>query len=339
MSFAPALKRGLSIAVGVHGLGTVGIAGGAPQPGRAGAASWRIDAKWRSSLALAPAGEPAPAQPGPDAQNQIVDRIGAGFLVSGAEGLIVTAAHVVVGAQLVLVRLPDQRLVRATLVGDDAAADIALLRVPLQLPEPPPPGRSGALRPGDWVLAVGEPYGLGRSVAAGVVGGIDRHFPEDREMLFIQSDLALNPGNSGGPLLDSGGALIGMNSRSIVGLFGTTGISLSIPIEIVLQIVDELRTEGRVARPRLGAIFDDITPAVAVLVQRPDASGALVVTVGSDTPAERLGLQVGDIIVGMNGQAIAGSGDLVRALLAWRSERGTRMTVHRLSDVVELQLP
>ena len=114
------------------------------------------------------------------------------------------------------------------------------------------------------MLSVGEPYGLNRSVAAGIVGGMDRHFSDDPELLFVQTDLALNPGNSGGPLLDAAGDIVGMNMRTVVGAYGAPGVSLSIPIEIVLDVVAELRASGSIVRPRLGAEFDDVPRAVAL---------------------------------------------------------------------------
>jgi serine protease Do len=315
VSFAPALSQGLSVAVGVYGLGSVIPTAGLP-PSAGGAASSQLSRDDREA-----------------------DRVGAGFIISGAEGLIVTASHAVSGSRQIVVKLPDQRVMAAELLAEDEESDIALLRVPVVLPEPPAQGRSTSLRMGDWVLAVGDPYGLNRSVVAGIVGGKDRHFIEDRDLVFIQSDLALNPGNSGGPLFDSTGALVGMNTRTVVGSFGGSGVSLSIPIEVVMQIVDELRSQGQVRRPRLGAEFDDVTPAEAFTARRPYATGAMVISVGEDTLAARLGLRPGDIVVGMNGKAIGTSGDLARALLAWRSVSGTRLTVYRGEAYQELRLP
>jgi S1-C subfamily serine protease len=311
-SFAPAIRRGLAVAVGVYGSG---LAFSAAESGSAATRG-----------ATARMAEPRPA-----------DRVAAGFIVSGSEGLIVTASHGIQGSERIAVRLPDQRIVAATLVGEDEEADIALLRVPVALAEPPPPGRSTALRMGDWVLAVGEPYGLNRSVVAGVVGGKDRHFAEDRELLFIQSDLALNPGNSGGPLLDSTGAVVGMNTRTVVGVYGGSGLSLSIPIEIVMQIVGELRAKGQITRPRLGADFDDVTPFAALAAQRSYASGALVTSVAIDSLAQQLDLRTGDIIVGMNGRPVAHSADLVHLLLGWRTVDGTVIVVMREGQLVQLR--
>ena len=175
-------------------------------------------------------------------------RVGAGFFVDDRGG-IATAAHLLGDTPQILVALPDKRLIAARVEGVDASTDIALLRVDTPPPMRPVFTRPGSLRVGDWVMAIGEPFGLEHSVSAGIVSGKDRHFGDDGELMFIQSDVALNPGNSGGPLLDAGGAIAGMNARTIVGPAGTPGASLAIPIDIVLQIVGELRQDGRAWAP------------------------------------------------------------------------------------------
>jgi serine protease Do len=264
-------------------------------------------------------------------------RIGAGFFVD-AGGTVVTSAHLVADAQRILVRLPDKRVVPAELSGADAEADVAVLKVVSAMAGTPMFGRSTTLRPGDWVLAIGEPYGLTRSVSAGIVGGKDRHFVADREVLFIQSDLALNPGNSGGPLLDASGAIVGMNTRTLAASPGAPGLSLSVPIEIVLQIVAELRERGAVPRPRLGAYFDDVSPPVAWAEGRREAGGALILSVPRGSLAERLDLRAGDIVVAMNGRPIGDSAEFTRALLAWRTTAGTRLLVYRAGKRQQLTL-
>lgn len=264
-------------------------------------------------------------------------RVGAGFLID-AEGHVVTAAHVVADCEQVLVKLSDRRVLVAESVGADPDTDIALLRIAYTPPAPPPLGRSATLRPGHWVLGIGEPYGLNRSVTAGIVGGKDRHFVDDPEMLFIQTDLALNPGNSGGPLLDAGGTIVGMNMRTVVGALGAPGVSLSVPIEVVLAVVGELRRLGSIARPRLGAEFDDLLPALALQRGRSDTQGVLITAVRPGSLADRLGLRVDDIVLAMNGKALASSADLARVLLDWREPAGTRMTVLRGSVMRELLL-
>ena len=213
-----------------------------------------------------------------------------------------------------------------------------LLRIDSAGPVAPPLGRSTTLRPGHWVLSVGEPYGLNRSVAAGIVGGMDRHFGDEPELLFVQTDLALNPGNSGGPLLDATGDIVGMNLRTVVGAYGAPGVSLSIPIEIVLDIVAELRSSGSIVRPRLGAEFDDVSAPVAVARGRSTVQGAMVSIVRRGSLAERFGLKVDDIVLAINDRPIAHSADLARALLAWRREAGTRMVVMRGETLLTLRL-
>lgn len=264
-------------------------------------------------------------------------RVGAGFMIDN-EGHLVTAAHVVTDTDDVIVKLADQRVLAATVVGADAELDIALLRIASPGPVAPPLGRSAALRPGHWVLSVGEPYGLNRSVAAGIVGGTDRHFSDDPELLYLQTDIALNPGNSGGPLVDVSGQIVGMNMRTVVGAYGTPGVSLSIPIEIVLAIAAELRSGGGISRPRLGADFDDVSPQQAIASGRGTTQGSRVTAVRRGSLAERMGLRPDDVVVAMNQRPIGSSADLARSLLAWRDTAGTRLVVLRGGSVLTLKL-
>jgi serine protease Do len=192
---------------------------------------------------------------------------------------------------------------------------------------------------GDWVIAVGEPFGLEHSVSAGIVSGKDRHFGDDGELVFIQSDVALNPGNSGGPLLDARGAIVGMSARTIVGPAGTPGASLAIPIDIVRQLAAEFRqASDRPPRPRLGALFDDVPPRAAWAAGRRETSGSLILSVSRGSLAEALHLRAGDTVISMNSRAVGSSADLVAALLAWRSAEGTRMVVIRDGQPVLLTL-
>jgi serine protease Do len=200
--FSAALRQALPSVVGVYGVGV---------PPEAVDLSSRAS----SGVTLMNGQERAPWST-PSAPTSI----GAGFFIDGA-GTVVTAAHVVADARQILVKTADQRVFIAELIDQDEEVDVALLRVPSEGIAAPLFGRSAASRPGDWVLAVGEPFGLKGSVVAGIVAGRTRHFAEDSEGLFIQSDLALNPGNSGGPLLNASGAIIGMNLRTVVGPFGT----------------------------------------------------------------------------------------------------------------------
>ena len=316
--FAGAVSRGAAFAVGVYG-----IAGDEEAAGPKLLDDEPLPAKGDELAPWSPPGQPT--------------RIGAGFFLDG-DGSIATAAHVVATARQVLVKLPDQRVLEARVVAADSDMDVALLEVAAAPVSPPVIGRSAALRAGDWVLAVGEPYGLARSVVAGIVGGRARHFAEDGEVMFIQSDLTLNPGNSGGPLLDSSGAIVGMSLRTVVGPYGTSGVSLFVPVEVVQQVIAELRSSGSSPRPRLGAGFEDVSPLAAWRAGRADARGAYIGSVAPGSVAERLGLRPGDIVVGMNGRALGDSADFVRALLSWRSLAGTTLTVYREGAYRELRL-
>lgn len=256
-------------------------------------------------------------------------RVGAGFLVDD-RGSVATAAHLLAEGAQVVVALADRRLLAAQQVGHDPETDIALLRI-----DPPPRvhpvlAAPGQLRVGDWVVAIGEPFGLEHSLSAGVVSGLRRHFGDDGALAFIQSDVALNPGNSGGPLLDASGAIVGMNVRTIVGPAGTPGASLAVPIDIVQQVLTELRTAGEVPpRPRLGAHFDDVPPLAAWSAGQAQVRGALILDVERGSLAERIGLRHGDVVLEMNGRTIADGADLVAALLAWRTALPTRWIIRR----------
>ncbi len=288
-SFAPAVARGAPTAVGIYSL----------------------------------AGVPDPDAP----EEERVAVVGAGFLLS-ADGEIATAAHVVSQMRPVIVRLQGGRLMEATVVGIDDDIDVALLKLAAPVDIAPVLGRSADLRPGDWVLAIGEPYGLSQSVSAGVLSGHGRHLADEGETLFLQSDVSLSPGSSGGPLLDGNGRVVGMNVFRITTAEGG-GISLTIPIEIVSQVAAELKTPQRQRRPRLGARYADVTPAQAFARGRSHAHGVVIVSVDDDSQADRLGLREGDLVVGVDGRPIADSSDMVRALLAWRADAKIRMTVFR----------
>lgn len=330
--FSLAVKRGLPLTVGVYGV--VDSGGGRVEEQARGPST---EPAGRAAAARVVAGSPLPAVPdaqGPDAESV---NIGAGFFI-GADGTIATAAHVVADADRVVVKLSDRRVFEAEVIGADSESDVALIRVPTEMAVAPAMGRAASLQSGDWVVAIGDPYGLNRSVAAGIVGGGARHFAEDAEAVFIQSDLALNPGNSGGPLLDASGSIVGMNLRMMVGPFGTAGVSLSMPIELVLKIADDLRSGTAADRPRLGARFEDVSPPAALAAGRLLADGAAITAVSRGSFADRIGLQVDDIVVGFNGRALADSADMVKSLLEWEALAGTRLTVYRDGDYIELSI-
>ncbi len=335
-SFAAAVARGLPVTVGVYGVvAESSEADEVPRPFDSDSPVDQLPAVPGIDSPLVPK-RARPGEPNLVPEGVSVN-IGAGFLFD-TTGLIVTAAHVVTGTSSIVVKMTDRRVFRAELIGRDAGSDIALIRIPASSTVAPWFGLAQALEPGDWVLAIGDPYGLNRSVSAGVVGGGARHFAEDRDALFIQSDLALNPGNSGGPLLNADGAIVGMNLRMMIGPFGTAGVSLSMPIELVLRIAQDLKDGRADTRPRLGAKFEDVSPPAAIAAGRLLADGALVTAVSVDSVADRIGLRVDDIVVGFNGHPLGDSADLVRALLTWHAVVGTRITVFRDRAYHELTL-
>ncbi len=314
--FAAALARGLPYAVGVYAVDDDEAPRQTPRE--------RIDA----GSAAEDDDNPAMVSGGP---------IGAGVVLR-ADGLIATAGHVVKGASRIVVKLPDDRILLASLLGIDNDTDIALLKVAERWPAEPLLGHSGSLKPGNWVVAIGEPFALERTVVAGIVGGPLRHFLEDREVMFIQSSITFNPGDSGGPLLDAQGRIVGMNVRAIAGPQGMAGIGLTLPIEVVLQIAQELLASAHSARPPFGATFEDLLPPEAFAAGMLRASGAVLRSVRAGGTASRLGLRERDIIVGLNGQPVGDSAELARLLLEWRGASSLRATVHRAGGFVELRL-
>jgi serine protease Do len=263
--------------------------------------------------------------------------IGAGFVLR-ADGLIVTAAHVVEGVRQVIVKLADERVMLAEPIASDEDADIALLKIAERWTAGPVFGHSATVRAGDWVIAVGEPFGMQRTAVAGIVGGPLRHFAEDRVVAYIQTDLTLNPGHSGGPLFDAQGAIIGMNARAISGMQGMAGLSLAVPIETVLQVAAELESGQPLRKPRFGARFEDLLPPEAMQAGLGRASGAVIRSIDHAAPAERLGLRPNDIVVGLNGQPVGDSADLTMLLLDRPWAAPLRATVFRAGSYRELRL-
>jgi serine protease Do len=234
---------------------------------------------------------------------------GSGFIVS-ADGYILTNAHVVDSADTVMVRLTDRREFKAKVVGTDRQTDIALLRIEAKGLPIVKLGDSKAARPGEWVVAIGSPFGFENSVSAGIVSAKSRSLPDSNYVPFIQTDVAVNPGNSGGPLFNLAGEVIGINSQIYSRSGGYQGISFAIPIEVALHVKDELVKHGKVTRGRLGVTVQDVNAALASSFGLDRPHGALVASVDADGPAEKGGLKVGDIIVKYDGKTIERSADL-----------------------------
>ena len=237
---------------------------------------------------------------------------GSGFIIS-KEGYIVTNHHVVAQADEVIVRLSDRREFDATVIGTDQRSDLALLQVDandlpfLQL------GKSSELKVGEWVLAIGSPFGLDYSVTAGIVSAKGRSLPTERGenyVPFIQTDVAINPGNSGGPLFNLQGEVVGVNSQIFTRSGGSIGLSFAIPAKVVKNIIEQLEVNGEVVRGWLGVSIQNVERTLAESFDLDRPRGALVAQVGKDSPAERAGIESGDIIVEVDGEQIEVSADL-----------------------------
>ena len=230
--------------------------------------------------------------------------LGSGFIVS-PDGLILTNAHVVAGANEVTVRLTDKREFKAKIVGIDRATDVAALKIDARELPTVSIGNPDEVRPGQWVLAIGSPFGMDSTVTAGIVSAKFRALPDENYVSFIQTDVAVNPGSSGGPLLDLKGDVIGMNSQIYSNTGGYEGLSFAIPIDVAMKVKDQLVKYGKVERGRIGVTIQPLNQDLANSFGLAKADGALVSAVEKGSPAEKAGLKPGDVILKFNGQAIA----------------------------------
>jgi serine protease Do len=246
---------------------------------------------------------------GPPPSEVPVQGQGSGFIV-GADGIVLTNAHVVQGASEVTVKLTDRREFRAKVLGADPATDIAVLRIDAKNLPVVVLGDPARARVGDWVLAIGSPFGFENSVSAGIVSAKGRSLPGDTYVPFIQTDVAVNPGNSGGPLFNAAGEVIGINSQIYSRSGGYQGLSFAIPINFALRVKDQIVATGRVSHARLGVVVQELNQSLAESFGLKRAEGALVSTVQPGSAAERAGLQPGDVILKYDGKPIGAAGEL-----------------------------
>ncbi|CAI8776213.1 putative periplasmic serine endoprotease DegP-like [Methylocaldum szegediense] len=238
-----------------------------------------------------------------------VKSLGSGFIVS-EDGYVLTNHHVVKDADEIVVRLQDRRELVAKVVGSDKRSDIALLKIDANHLPVVKMGSADKLKVGEWVLAIGSPFGFDHSVTAGIVSAKGRSLPSDNYVPFIQTDVAINPGNSGGPLFNLDGEVVGVNSQIYSRTGGFMGLSFAIPIEVAMQVVEQLKTQGRVSRGWLGVQVQDVTRELAESFGMKKPQGALVSRVLEKSPAEAAGIQVGDVIIEFNGQEVNDSPSL-----------------------------
>ena len=235
--------------------------------------------------------------------------LGSGFIIS-TDGFVLTNHHVVNNADEIIVKLKDRRELVAKLIGSDERTDIALLKIEATNLPAVKIGRSDILQVGEWVLAIGTPFGFEQSVTAGIVSAKGRSLPNGNYVPFIQTDVAINPGNSGGPLFNMKGEVVGVNSQIYSRSGGYMGLSFSIPMDVAMNVVKQLKTTGAVSRGWLGVQIQDVTRELAESFNMDRPHGALVAKVTRGSPAEKSHLQIGDIIVGFDGHTINTSGEL-----------------------------
>jgi len=242
-------------------------------------------------------------------QSKTPRSLGSGFIIS-SDGYILTNHHVVKSAEQVLVRLSDRRELEAEVVGSDERSDVALLKIDAVGLPVAKVGDSSQLEPGEWVLAIGSPFGFDHSVTAGIVSATGRALANETYVPFIQTDVAINPGNSGGPLFNLDGEVIGINSQIYTRSGGFMGLSFAIPIDVAMNVSQQLKTEGYVTRGWLGVVIQEVNKDLAESFGLEKPAGALVAKVLRNSPAEAAGLKEGDIIVKFDGQTINMSSDL-----------------------------
>jgi len=243
--------------------------------------------------------------------------LGSGFIISG-DGYVLTNAHVVDAAEEITVKLNDKREFKAKVIGADRRTDIALLKIEASGLHAVRFGDPGRLRVGEWVVAIGSPFGFENTVTAGIVSAKGRTLPQENFVPFIQTDVAVNPGNSGGPLFNMRGEVVGINSQIYSRTGGFMGLSFAIPIDVANDIVQQLRTTGKVTRGRIGVVIQPITKELAESFGLPKPAGALVNSVEKGGPAEKAGIESGDVILRFDGKPVNSSEDLPRIVGATR---------------------
>ena len=263
--------------------------------------------------------------------------MGSGFIVS-EDGYVLTNAHVVADAEEVVVKLGDKRDFKAKVIGSDRRTDVAVLKIDARGLPFVRMGDANTVKVGEWVVAVGSPFGFENSVTAGIVSAKARNLPDETLVPFIQTDVAINPGNSGGPLFNLKGEVIGINSQIYSRTGGFMGLSFAIPIDVAMKVSDQLRKSGKVTRGKMGVGIQPLTKELAESFGLAKADGALVGSVEIGSPAEKAGIQPGDVIVGVNGASVADSADLPRIIGNMSPGDSAKIKVLRQGSTRELSV-
>jgi serine protease Do len=271
----------------------------------------------------------------PEPEQERPRGVGSGFVLS-ADGFIMTNAHVVEGADQVMVTLPDKREFKARIVGADKRTDVAVVKIEATGLPAVKIGDVNRLKVGEWVMAIGSPFGLENSVTAGIVSAKQRDTGD--YLPFIQTDVAINPGNSGGPLINMRGEVVGINSQIYSRSGGFMGISFAIPIDEAIRVSEQLRATGRVQRGRLGVQIDQVSKEVAESLGLSKPQGALVRGVEQGSPAEKAGLEAGDIILRFDGKLIEKSADLPRQVGNTKPGTVSKLQIWRRGSSKELSI-
>lgn len=253
---------------------------------------------------------------------------GSGFILS-ADGTIMTNAHVVEGADEIIVRLTDKREFKGKVLGTDKQTDIAIVKIEAKDLPVLKIGRSDELKVGEWVAAIGSPFGLDNTVTAGIVSALSRNLPSDQYVPFIQTDVAVNPGNSGGPLFNMNGEVVGINSQIFSTSGGFMGLSFAIPIDLAMQIKDQLVQNGYVTRGYVGVYIQELTQELAETFGLENPQGALVTKIEKDSPAEKAGLREGDVITALDGKKVTSSVSLPMLVSAMRPGDKAELSIVR----------
>jgi len=262
--------------------------------------------------------------------------VGSGFIVS-ADGYILTNAHVVDDANEVTVKLTDKREFKAKVIGVDRRTDVALVKIDARNLPMVRIGDASKARVGEWVAAIGSPFGLENTVTAGIISAKSRSLPDENYVPFIQTDVAINPGNSGGPLFNMAGEVIGINSQIYSRTGGYMGLSFAVPIEVAMKVKTDLQKYGKVSRGRLGVTIQGVTQDLADSFGLKKAQGALVSAVEPKSPADKAGVKTGDIILAVDGRAIENSIDLPRMIGESRPGTAVTLKIWRQGETQELR--
>lgn len=268
-----------------------------------------------------------PGQGAPGGQEYKSSSLGSGFIIS-SDGYILTNAHVVSAADEVLVKLSDKREFKAKIIGADKRTDVALIKIDATNLPKVIIGDPSALKVGQWVAAIGSPFGLENTMTAGIVSAKGRALPQENFVPFIQTDVAINPGNSGGPLFNLAGEVVGINSQIYSRSGGSVGLSFSIPIDVAIDVSNQLKSTGKITRGWLGVAIQELTKELSESFGMKNTNGALIAGVEKGGPAEKSGLEPGDVIVKFDGKSILTSSDLPRVVGA--AKPGNAVTVEVL---------